>query len=166
MWLAPAAASAFAVPAASVSYTASDEQRQASFAPDALNAAIISSRFLKPSLVMASMPPASKKFLVKVARAVNSASVPRLARKILGRAPVAAAQAPVVVYVHGGRYENGSHEDPRADGTAAGPKQNPACSGWSWGNVATPWRVVTTGAPSASASRTRSSRARRAPHPT
>ena len=33
-------------------------------------------------------------------------------------APAAAAQAPVVVYVHGGRYENGSHEDPRADGTA------------------------------------------------
>jgi hypothetical protein len=43
---------------------------------------------VKPSFVKASMPPASKKFLANVARAVNSASVPRLARKIFGRAPV------------------------------------------------------------------------------
>src|SRR5258708_5896749 len=73
-----------------LSYTASDEHKQASCAPDALNAVIMSARLLKPSLVTASTPPASKKFLAKDARGVNSASVPRLARKILGRAPVAA----------------------------------------------------------------------------
>ncbi len=44
-----------------------------------------------PSPTTASMPPASKKFLAKVARAVNSAGVPRLARKIFGRAPVLAS---------------------------------------------------------------------------
>src|SRR5581483_5674623 len=36
---------------------------------------------------IASMPPASKKLLAKVARAVKSAGAPRLARKTLGRAP-------------------------------------------------------------------------------
>ncbi len=36
------------------------------------------------------MPPASKKFLAKFARAVNSAAVPSVARKIFGRAPVLA----------------------------------------------------------------------------
>ena len=41
----------------------------------------------KPSLSMASMPPVSKKLLAKVARAVKSAGVPRLARNTLGRAP-------------------------------------------------------------------------------
>ena len=38
----------------------------------------------------ASMPPAAKKFFAKVARGLKSACAPRLARKILGRAPVAA----------------------------------------------------------------------------
>src|SRR6202011_306185 len=42
------------------------------------------------SPAVASMPPAAKKFLAKVARAVKSAGVPRFARKIFGRAPVAA----------------------------------------------------------------------------
>ena len=60
-------------------------------APEVLNAATIASRLAKPSLPTASMPPASKKFLAKVARAVKSASVPRLARKIFGRAPVCAS---------------------------------------------------------------------------
>src|SRR5579872_564561 len=36
---------------------------------------------------IASIPPASKKLLAKVARAVKSAAVPRLARKTFGRAP-------------------------------------------------------------------------------
>ena len=44
----------------------------------------------KPSLPAASMPPAAKKFLAKVARAVKSAGLPRLARKIFGRVPVRA----------------------------------------------------------------------------
>ncbi len=29
-------------------------------------------------------------------------------------APQQATDAPVLVYIHGGRYENGTHEDPRA----------------------------------------------------
>lgn len=33
-------------------------------------------------------------------------------------APKQATDAPVLVYIHGGRYENGTHEDPRAEGTA------------------------------------------------
>lgn len=33
-------------------------------------------------------------------------------------APQQATDAPVLVYIHGGRYENGTHEDPRAEGTA------------------------------------------------
>ncbi len=32
-------------------------------------------------------------------------------------APVGAKLAPVVVYIHGGRFEGGSHADPRTDGT-------------------------------------------------
>ena len=31
--------------------------------------------------------------------------------------PADASDCPVVVYVHGGRYEHGSHEDPRLSGT-------------------------------------------------
>jgi len=50
----------------------------------------MASRDPNPSFVTASMPPASKKFLAKVARAVKSESLPRLARKIFGRAPVRA----------------------------------------------------------------------------
>jgi len=42
----------------------------------------------KPSLSIASMPPVSKKLLAKVARAVKSAGVPRLARKTRGRVPL------------------------------------------------------------------------------
>src|SRR5579872_6672127 len=38
---------------------------------------------------IASIPPASKKLLAKVARAVKLVAVPRLARKTLGRAPLA-----------------------------------------------------------------------------
>src|SRR5579872_5083379 len=38
---------------------------------------------------IASIPPASKKLLAKVARAVKSAAVPRLARKTFGLAPLA-----------------------------------------------------------------------------
>src|SRR5215217_8657196 len=38
--------------------------------------------------MMASIPPASKKFLAKVARAVKAAMGPRLARNTFGRAPV------------------------------------------------------------------------------
>ena len=59
-------------------------------APEALNASTIASRVAKPSLPAASMPPAAKKFLAKVARAVKSVGPPRLARKIFGRAPVRA----------------------------------------------------------------------------
>lgn len=33
-------------------------------------------------------------------------------------APSNARDAPVIIYIHGGRFENGSHEDPRTDGTA------------------------------------------------
>ena len=40
------------------------------------------SRFLKPSVSIVSMPPASKKLLANWARGVKSAAVPRLARKI------------------------------------------------------------------------------------
>jgi len=36
------------------------------------------------------MPPASKKFLAKLARALKSAGLPSVARKTFGRAPVAA----------------------------------------------------------------------------
>ena len=32
-------------------------------------------------------------------------------------APADAAECPVVVYIHGGRYEHGTHEDPRLTGT-------------------------------------------------
>ena len=32
-------------------------------------------------------------------------------------APADAAECPVVVYIHGGRFEHGSHEDPRLTGT-------------------------------------------------
>ncbi len=64
-------------------YTSSDEHRQASAAPDALNAAARS----PPENSTASMPPASKKFFAKVARATLSAGLPRVARKTFGRAP-------------------------------------------------------------------------------
>ncbi|OFQ45637.1 carboxylesterase family protein [Corynebacterium sp. HMSC076D02] len=33
-------------------------------------------------------------------------------------APAETTDAPVLVYIHGGRYEHGTHEDPRAEGTA------------------------------------------------
>lgn len=33
-------------------------------------------------------------------------------------APARARDVPVIVYIHGGRFESGSHEDPRADGSA------------------------------------------------
>ncbi len=69
---------------------------QASFAPDARKAAISASKSVapsaalpgKPSLVTASIPPASNKFFAHIARAVNAAGGPRLARKMFGRAPV------------------------------------------------------------------------------
>ncbi len=56
-------------------------------APEALNAAASAAGSAKPCVSIASMPPVSKKLLAKVARAVKSAAVPRLARKIFGRAP-------------------------------------------------------------------------------
>src|SRR5499427_5558387 len=88
---APAWRNACVAGTASRAYTSSDEHRHASLAPEALNASIIASRLAKPSLPAASMPPAVKKFLAKLARAVKSAGVPRLARKIFGRAPVRAS---------------------------------------------------------------------------
>ena len=69
----------------------SDEHRQTSFAPEALKAAIISSRLANPSLDTASIPPTSKKFFANSVRAVKSESLPRLARNTFGRAPVAAS---------------------------------------------------------------------------
>ena len=65
--------------------------RHANGVPLAANAAAIASRVAKPSLVTASIPPASKKFLANVARAEKSASVPRLARNTFGRDPLAAS---------------------------------------------------------------------------
>src|ERR1700685_3955586 len=62
---------------------------QASNAPEALNAAESAPGSVKPSEAIASMPPVSKKLLAKVARAVKSAAVPRLARKALGLVPFA-----------------------------------------------------------------------------
>ena len=56
-------------------------------APDPLNAVASAAGSAKPWVSIASMPPVSKKLLAKVARAVKSAAVPRLARKIFGRAP-------------------------------------------------------------------------------
>src|SRR6516165_4252359 len=88
---APARRKACVAGTASRAYTSFDEHRHASLAPEALNASIIASRVAKPSLPAASMPPAAKKFLAKVARAVKSEGVPRLARKIFGRVPVRAS---------------------------------------------------------------------------
>ena len=51
----------------------SDEHRQASRAPDALKAAIVRREVRFVAIDPASMPPASKKFLAKLARAVKSA---------------------------------------------------------------------------------------------
>src|SRR5260370_37889890 len=67
----------------------SEEHRQARAMPDALNADARAGG-LSLSRFTASMPPAAKKLLANVARAVKSAGVPRLARKIFGRAPVRA----------------------------------------------------------------------------
>src|SRR6266568_4676979 len=67
----------------------SEAHKQASLAPQALNDLIISSRLVEPSLPTASIPPASNRFLANVARAVKSAGLPRQARKIFARAPVA-----------------------------------------------------------------------------
>lgn len=49
------------------------------------------------------------------------ATTPRpeeIALSICAPADAPVAGAPVIVYVHGGRYEHGTHEDPRAEGTA------------------------------------------------
>ncbi|WP_293770487.1 carboxylesterase family protein [uncultured Corynebacterium sp.] len=42
-----------------------------------------------------------------------------IALTVIAPADAPAAGLPVIVYVHGGRYEHGSHEDPRAEGTAS-----------------------------------------------
>ena len=55
------------------------------------------------------------------ADAVFDAREPRpeaIALTITTPADAPVAGAPVIVYVHGGRYEHGTHEDPRAEGTA------------------------------------------------
>src|SRR5580693_2523770 len=67
----------------------SEEHRQARATPDALKADARAG-VLSLSRFTASMPPAAKKLLANVARAVKSVGVPRLARKIFGRAPVRA----------------------------------------------------------------------------
>src|SRR5271156_4003024 len=59
----------------------------ASAAPDALKATESADGSVRPSDPIVWIPPTSKKLLAKVARAVKSAGVPRLARKTFGRAP-------------------------------------------------------------------------------
>src|ERR1700742_4654475 len=61
---------------------------QAIGAPEVLKAAESSTGSAKPSDPTAWIPPVLNKLPAKVALAVKSAGVPRLARKTLGRAPV------------------------------------------------------------------------------
>src|SRR5215208_2046786 len=79
----------------------------------------------------ASIPPASKKFLANVARAVKAEIGPRLARKTLGRSPVLARYASA----RSRRRSKGSAvrtEGRDAIETGEGPEAVPA----SWGRLA------------------------------
>jgi hypothetical protein len=88
--LAPAARSASATGPACSAYTLSAEHRQATVAPEALNAAAIDAGSVPGPDVGVSNPPAWNRLAAKVARAVEAAALPRVARKTTGRPPVAA----------------------------------------------------------------------------